>query len=509
MTPDDATIAFRLAASLPRTRWFADKGPDIAAVTLRERVPLPQGVAAEVALADVQVAERDPSSQSPRYVVMIDANGDDAAATPAVARWLLEMVLSGRSLPGRSGRFVGHPTGHTERASPAAPTGPVTVSPIGGDASNTSLLVRCGSIGWVIKLFRRCRAGIQPEVEIGEFFAAASPWQDTPRLCGWLEYVPADDERAAASTALATVHEFAPGHATGWDRLVELLAAGDGLAGRSGDEVLAIVAALGRVTARMHRAFSARPDIPAFAAEPATPAGRQAAAQRMSRHAEGVFALIESRLPQMEPTIASRLAAVLEARSTLVNRFNRLASLDLGTSNIRVHGDYHLGQVLVAEHESKSLVAEHESKSLVAEQCDKSLVAEQGGVLVIDFEGEPGRTLADRRKKTAAAKDVAGMCRSFDYLLRHVSKLTSRPYAAAELALLETCYLDAYREGAVGQPWWPADREAADGLLAMFKLDKAIYELAYELNNRPDWIDVPLAAIEQNGDGSDFLFPSL
>jgi maltose alpha-D-glucosyltransferase/alpha-amylase len=478
MTPDDATIAFWLAASLPRTRWFADKGPDITAVTLHERVSLPQDVTAEVALADVHVAKRDPSSQSPRYVVMIDANGDDAAATPAVARWLLEMVLSGRSLPGRSGRFVGHPTGHAERASSAAPTGPVTVSPIGGDASNTSLLVRCGSIGWVIKLFRRCRAGIQPEVEIGEFFAAASPWQDTPRLCGWLEYVPADDERAAASTALATVHEFAPGHATGWDRLVELLAAGDGLAGRSGDEVLAIVAALGRVTARMHRAFAARSDIPAFAAEPATPAGRQAAAQRMSRHAEGVFALIESRLPQVEPTIARRLAAVLEARSMLVSRFDRLASLDLGTSNIRVHGDYHLGQLLVAE------------------QCDKLLVAEQGSVLVIDFEGEPGRTLAERREKIAAAKDVAGMCRSFDYLLRHVAKSTGRPYAAADLERLEAWYLDAYRDETAGQPWWPDDREAADSLLSVFKLDKAIYELAYELNNRPDWIDVPLAAIE-------------
>jgi maltose alpha-D-glucosyltransferase/alpha-amylase len=137
---------------------------------------------------------------------------------------------------------------------------------------------------------------------------------------------------------------------------------------------------------------------------------------------------------------------------------------------IRVHGDYHLGQLLVAE---------------------------KGSVLVIDFEGEPGRPLAERRGKTAAAKDVAGMCRSFDYLLRHVAKLTGRPYDTADLERLEACYLAAYREVAAGQPWWPADRETADALLAVFKLDKAIYELAYELNNRPDWIDVPLAAIEE------------
>ena len=470
MTCDDATIASHLAASLPSMRWFADKGAGIAGVSLYDRASLPRDTAAAIALADVQLAGRDPSSQSPRYVVMIDAAGNDAAATPAVARWLLDFVLSGRSLPGRGGQFIGHATVHSPHAASVVPAAPITVIAIGGDASNTSLVVRCGSTGWIIKLFRRCRAGVQPEVEIGEFFSSASPWQDTPRLCGWLEYEPADDQLAAASTAIATVHEFAPGYTTGWDRLVGLLTAGDGLAGHSGDEVLAIVAGLGRVTARMHRAFSARPDIPAFAPESATPVGRQAAALRMSEHAQGVFALIESRLPQMEPTMAGRLAAVLDARSRLVSRFDRLPSIALDCDNIRVHGDYHLGQLLVAE---------------------------QGGVLVIDFEGEPGRTLAERREKTAAAKDVAGMCRSFDYLLRHVAKLTGRPYAAADLARLEACYLNAYREGAAGQPWWPADPAAADALLAVFKLDKAIYELAYELNNRPDWIDVPLAAIEE------------
>ena len=470
MTCDDATIASQLAASLPSMRWFADKGAGIVGVNLYDRASLPRDTAAEIALADVQLAGREASSQSPRYVVMIDAAGDDAAATPAVAQWLLDLVLSGRSLSGRSGRFIGHATGDSAHAASVAPTGPVTVSPIGGDASNTSLVVRSGSTGWIIKLFRRCRAGIQPEVEVGEFFAASSPWQDTPRLYGWLEYVPAGDQLAATSTAIATVHEFAPGYTTGWDRLVGLLTAGNGLAGRSGDEVFGIVAALGRATGRMHRAFSMRSDIPAFAPESATPVGRQAAALRMSEHAQGVFALIESRLPQMEPTMAGRLAAVLDARSRLVSRFDRLPSIALDCDNIRVHGDYHLGQLLVAE---------------------------QGGVLVIDFEGEPGRTLAERREKTAAAKDVAGMCRSFDYLLRHVAKSSAKPYAAADLARLEACYLGAYREVALGQPWWPADPTTADALLAPFKLDKAIYELAYELSNRPDWIDVPLAAIEE------------
>ena len=489
MTLDDATIVPHLARLLPAARWFADKSATIERTTVHERFTLAADGPVEFMLADVRLTGSD---ASPRYVVMTDAAGDDATATLAAARWLVEMVLTGGSLAGRHGALVGHSIGgRAARARSFAPTHSLTVLPIGGDASNTSFVVRSGSTAWIVKLIRRCRTGIQPEVELGDFFAAASPWSGTPRLCGWLEYMPADSPSATASTALATVHEFAPGYTTGWDKLVGLLTgsqtAEDRLSGPHGDEVLEIVAAIGRATGQMHQALAARPDIPAFAPEAMTPASGQATAMGMAAHAEQVFSLIESRRPQLEPSLSRRLAAVLHARSTLVSRFDRLPSLVPATTMIRVHGDYHLGQLLVAEQWDKSLVAERDSQSRVAEQ---------GSVLVIDFEGEPGRPLAERRGKTAAAKDVAGMCRSFDYLLRHVAKLTGRPYASADLERLEACYLAAYREVAAGQPWWPADRETADALLAVFKLDKAIYELAYELNHRPDWIDVPLAAIE-------------
>jgi trehalose synthase-fused probable maltokinase len=476
MTLDDAMIASHLAQLLPAARWFADKAATIERTTVHERFTLAADGPVELILADVRLAGSD---ASPRYVVLIDAAGDDAAATPAAARWLVEIVLTGGSLAGRHGALVGHSIGgRAGRAGAVAPTDSLphslTVMPIGGDASNTSFVVRSGATAWIVKLIRRCRTGIQPEVELGDFFAAASPWSGTPRLCGWLEYVPVDSPFAVASTAFATVHEFAPGYTTGWDKLVGLLTDSqtveDRLSGSHGDEVLKIVAAIGRATGQMHQALAARPDIPAFAPEAMTPASGQVTAMGMAAHAEQVFSLIESQRPHLEPSLSRRLAAVLHARSTLISRFDRLPSLAPATTMIRVHGDYHLGQLLVAE---------------------------QGSVLVIDFEGEPGRPLAERRGKTTAAKDVAGMCRSFDYLLRHVAKLTGRPYASADLERLEACYLDAYREVAAGQPWWPADRETADALLAVFKLDKAIYELAYELNNRPDWIDVPLAAIEE------------
>ena len=491
MMLDNATIASRLALSMPAARWFADKAATIERVTLHERFVLDSGGSVELLLADVHLTSRDATA---RYVVVVGPEGLDAAATPAVAGRLLDLVLSGTSLAGCYGTLLGHCLGgHPDGAGGFASADALTVVPIGGDASNTSFVVRHGSTGWIVKLFRRCWEGIQPEVEFGEFFAAKSPWSGTPRLCGWLEYVPADGHLATASTAMATVHEFAAGYTTGWDRLVGLLTVSDSkedrLRGASGDRILSIVAALGRATGQMHRALAARPDIPAFALESITRAWSQTAAAGMTSHAEQVFSLIESRLPQVEPAMARRLEAVLAARSRLGSRLTSLPNSGVAISTIRVHGDYHLGQVLVAE---------QCDTPLVAEQCDTPLTADHDSqVLVIDFEGEPGRPLAERRAKTVAAKDVAGMCRSFDYLLRHVAKSTGRPYSAADLKRLEICYLDAYREVAVGQPWWPADPATADALLAVFKLDKAIYELAYELNNRPDWIDVPLAAVEE------------
>jgi trehalose synthase-fused probable maltokinase len=134
-----------------------------------------------------------------------------------------------------------------------------------------------------------------------------------------------------------------------------------------------------------------------------------------------------------------------------------------------VHGDYHLGQVLVDESGQR--------------------------VMPIDFEGEPTRPLTERRRKTSAAKDVAGMLRSFDYLFAHVDRLHGA--GPGDPAALAEAFLAAYRRGASRSAWWPADADEERRLLAAFTLDKAVYELAYELANRPDWVEVPLGALER------------
>ena len=477
MTLPDAAIASRLADSLPSARWFAEKATRIRAVEIVDRIGLEddardggRGTELFLTLADVRSGAARSAS---RYAVVLDADGRDVAATPEVAIRLVRLVLAARSLPGRTGRLVGHVVG-------AAPAGdaawPLTASPLGGDASNTSFVVRGGTAGWVVKLLRRSRAGIQPEVEIGRFLADAAPWPETPRLCGWLDY----EATGGDATTLATVHEYAPDRAPAWDVLVGLLtehAVATG--GEDVEPILPIVDALGGTTARMHRALASRPDVPAFAPAPATVAGRRAMAEHMADHARHVAATIESRLDRLPAGIAGRLGRVLSAWPALVARFASFPAISLAAADIRVHGDYHLGQVLVP-----------------AEAADTPPSGTVGGIMVIDFEGEPGRSLEERRARTSAAKDVAGMCRSFDYLLRHVAATTGRTYAPAALERVEARYLAAYDGVAAGAAWWPADRDEAASLLAIFRLDKAIYELAYELGHRPDWIEVPLAAVE-------------
>jgi maltose alpha-D-glucosyltransferase/alpha-amylase len=458
MTLTDAALAARIAGTLPGARWFAGKGGPVGRITIHDRLPIPGAGGFAVVLAEVHGPEGDGGD---RYVLPVDAAGADAAAAPECVAWLLDTMLFAREAAGRAGRFTGHAVAEVASAAvglsaataATAARQDLAVAPIGGDASNTSFVVTSGGRSLLVKLVRRCRPGLHPEVEVGMFFARDSPWDDTPGLRGWLDH----DGRM-----IATAHDFLPGCISAWDRLCGLL--GDPAAG-AGIEKL--VATLGQTTGRMHAALAARPDLPAFAAEVPSASSRSSMAGRLEAHAKEVFGRIGS--AAVPPQLANRLAALARARPLLIGRLGRAAALAPKSADIRVHGDYHLGQVLV-------------------DGKDRAFV--------IDFEGEPSRSLDERRAKTRAAKDVAGMCRSFDYALRHVARSTSRPYQADELAPLEAVFLQAYESVATGQPWWPADRAEALALIEVFKLDKALYELAYELDNRPDWAEVPLAALE-------------
>lgn len=456
--PDtDDRLAAALARWLPAARWCGAKSGPIERLAVAAVLPVAAG--ARLALVDAASG-----GTSARYVVPVDDAGQDAAATPAFAGWLVAAALGGGTTAGQGGALVGHPVGPPA----ATAAGPVAVTALGTDASNTSLLVRRGDEALVVKLLRRHRAGVQPEVEIGEFFGRDAPWAGTPRLRGWVEHRPV----AGPTAAIATVHDHLPGCRSAWDHLLPLVTAG-ALASAAPDHerrrVLALVEALGRTTGEMHRTLAGRPDLPAFAPEMPTAAARRALVAALVADGRRVLARAATPPPGLPSDLQARLRALTAAGPVLLDR---LRGADAGAepvASIRVHGDYHLGQVLVAAHDDTWRVA------------------------VIDFEGEPGRPLDERRAKVPAAKDVAGMCRSFDYLLRQAAAAGGPAHDAACLRRLESHYLDAYAAVAAGGCWWP---RAPAGLLEAFRLDKALYELAYEIDHRPDWIGVPLAALE-------------
>jgi maltokinase len=440
-----------IAGRLPQARWFAGKGQGIGAVSLVDAIPLPD--AATLAIVEVAIA-----GESSRYVMPVDASGTDVAATPAFARWLIDTVWNGATQAGGRGRIVGRAVGELRKL----PAGRPAIAVIGPDASNTSCRVAIGDATFAVKLMRRCRPGIQPEVEVGAFVAEQTSWRGTPRLCGWIDYEPAGGGPAAT---LATVHEFAAGCDAAWDRLLGLVRADGSVSPR----LLAIVDALAAVTAEMHAALASRTDVAAFAPVFPTAADRHAQARSLAAHADSVCRLITEPGPNVTAEITARLRAVASRRADLVSRLEAEADIDSAAANIRVHGDYHLGQVLLMPDDQP---------------------------LVIDFEGEPGRSLDERRTQTSACKDVAGMCRSLDYLLRCAARDGGPAYVAAGAANLQQRYVAGYASRVSGRPWWPARHADAEALLAAYVLDKALYELTYELRNRPDWIEVPLGAVE-------------
>jgi trehalose synthase-fused probable maltokinase len=341
---------------------------------------------------------------------------------------------------------------HVLRTIDVARTEPIRA--LQGEQSNSSMLF--GS-ALILKLFRRVQFGPQPDVEIGRFLTEHSRFQGTPRVAGTLEYHTADGEIAS----VALLQCFAPNRGDAWRTTLarlELVLAGHADVAESERAAFA----LGCTTAELHAALAdAPPELHDFAAEPISP--DDVSAWRNAIREEVL-----------------RATSALEQRQIHVNVEHMLQRADgisgvLGSHKIRHHGDYHLGQVLESE---------------------------DGGFVIIDFEGEPSKPLALRREKRSPLRDVAGMLRSFDYarnaaLRAHDVADPLRVERAAEWhAATRDAFLSAYLGTIRSQAptLLPAEVDAA---LSALELEKAAYEVLYELNNRPDWLPIPLAALTQ------------
>jgi maltose alpha-D-glucosyltransferase/alpha-amylase len=434
-----------LAGWLAGQRWFAAKTRRIAAVRTVDAVPLGGAV---VAILDVTL---DDGSRQ-RYAAPLGPGSTvaDALEDADFCRALLALIARGGRAAGAAGELRGEPVVADLLDVP----GDAAIRRLAGEQTHTSVVV---GRALILKHFRTLAAGTNPEVEIGRFLTERARFPDTPRLAGHLEYRAAD----GTTTALAVAQELVEGARDGWEWMLEELAGFYARAGTAGGAAapdraaglaalsLAALSRLGGQTAALHGALAGDPRDPAFAPEPITAAdidawsagiGAQLAAARAALGAGGALGDV--------PNAAAGLGGLL------------------GRRKIRHHGDFHLGQTLYRE--------------------------AAGAFVIIDFEGEPIRPLEERRRKHAAVRDVAGLLRSLDYaavVARRDDALA--PWGDAWTAEAERAYLGGYRARAGAAAFLPATDAGFTAALAAFELEKAAYEVVYEADHRPAWIDIP------------------
>jgi maltose alpha-D-glucosyltransferase/alpha-amylase len=372
---------------------------------------------------------------------------------------------------------------------------------LSAEQSNTSLLY---GDRLILKLFRRLQPGINPDYEIGRQLTERVGYPRVPAVTGAFEH----RMTAEQPTTIAMMQQLVESQADGWSHATdevsrfyeeveaaplppigtpttatELLAAEvpltirDAMAG-----YLPTAETLGRRTGEVHLALAGDSSDAAFAPEPFTQDDLARLTTDAGVQAHRVLATLRSALGgsserPLPDDIATQARALLEEESRLLERVGHAPPLSFSASKIRVHGDYHLGQVLWAE----------------------------GDFYILDFEGEPARPMSQRREKQSPLKDVAGMLRSFSYaayagLFAHLStRPTSlagaEPWARIWQSSASAAFLRGYLSTVEGASFVPAEPSQRDALLQLFVLDKALYELNYELNNRPDWVRIPLTAI--------------
>jgi maltose alpha-D-glucosyltransferase/alpha-amylase len=347
----------------------------------------------------------------------------------------------------------------------------------GAHSSNT--VVALGERVFV-KGYRRLQPGLNPEAEIGRYLTEVAKFAHAVPVAGSVEYV-ADNGRIAT---LALVQGYVQNQGNGWDYTQNYLErffddVSRDAAAASGPDVhgayVALVRTLGRRTAQLHAALVRATGDPAF--DPVAVADDAAAwSARVRREASEALDRLAGRLDALPEAARADAARLLAARDTLLARIDAHAKDTSAGARTRIHGDYHLGQVLLV----------------------------QNDFMITDFEGEPVRTMEERAEKQSPLKDVAGMLRSFDYAM-HAALLrfgSERPDATDAVtragrhwhAHAAASFLDGYDdvariEGLAGA------RAEMDGLLELFVLEKAVYELRYEVDNRPDWVRIPLAGL--------------
>jgi maltose alpha-D-glucosyltransferase/alpha-amylase len=366
------------------------------------------------------------------------------------------------------------------------------------EQSNTSIIF---GDRLILKFFRRVTEGLNPDLEVGRFLSEKTSFANVPPLAGFFEIRRAE----GAPATLGILQGLVAHQGDAWGYTLDSLGRyfeetlsrqlppdaatipQKPLAELGGQELpplvhdlmgsyLSSAFLLGRRTGELHKALASDSKDPAFAPEPFTALYRRSLYQSLRALGEQSLSLLEERLAGLPEDLRPDAARILSLEGAILERFRQILDHKMTGARIRCHGDFHLGQALFT------------GKDFV----------------IIDFEGEPARSLSERRLKRSPLRDVAAMLRSFNYAA--VAKLknnTLRPEDAVQLqswarfwnAWVSVNYLKGYFETTASSSFMPKSQEESSFMLGVYMLEKALYELSYELNNRPQWVDVPIAGI--------------
>jgi maltokinase len=442
-----------VAVWLEQQRWYASKSRHVTGLEFDECVALSEAPLLLLALAQArfasgnhelyqlpltlmapaQVGDRPAVASTPDWVAV------DAVADAELLRDLLRQLDAERTLETEDGAFSFH---RVETSGPLPLEAPAR--PMGVEQSNSSIVFGNET---VLKVFRRLEPGINPELELLQFltehnFANIAPLQ------GWYEY-----EGKSFSTTLGIAQRFFPDAVGGWELALDQIASNP-------EGFLDEVGSLGAVTAQLHNCLASDASDPAFAPEEPSVESLSLLTATIDEDIERIFV----RLPEDE-----RVAAIAGRGQDVREQIAQRAQAGVGGRTIRTHGDYHLGQTLHVSDPTHPW-------------------------LIIDFEGEPARPLFERRQKRSPLRDVAGMLRSFAYATSATAILRGTPAPADFEERARTTFLEHYFS-TIEPALMPGGDAAIWNLLSIFELEKAIYELQYELDNRPDWLPIPVAGI--------------
>ena len=506
---------------LQKQRWFAGKSRHIAATKIVDWAELEPS---RSALALVEVQFDDGSSQMyqlPLGLTFGDAGDELKRAAPnagiaaielkkvggllhdgvfddKMCAALFSLIENARPLQARNGG-VQCVRGKAFQDVMGSAGTPLQVRRGSAEQSNTSILY---GDRFILKLFRRLEAGLNPDCEIGRYLTEKTTFERIPPFAGLIEYMPTPD---AEPTVLAMLQGLVVNEGDGWKWTVEELnryfetcapiASPEFANGELDDSVdlserpasqlardhvglyLDSAAMLGRRTAELHLALASPTDDSAFTPAPLTGDDFQTLLADARRQAVGVFDVLKDSMSHLPDEVVEIAALVLGQRRRILDHIGALTFDGLRTQRIRIHGDYHLGQVLRVKND----------------------------FVILDFEGEPARSLDYRRSKQCPLKDVAGMLRSFSYgaygtLINYTARHPEdpahlEPWAQLWERSVAAEFLRAYRDTAEGAEFLPTDNTDFRKLLDFFLLDKVLYEILYELNSRPAWVRIPMMGI--------------